>query len=115
MKETKKQITAQVTNKLTNKFNIERERLQKRCSELWALYVAEVKKRQKLQEENLKLKDQIEKYEDWNRRLQEFCNMPDGEREKAIEAFRVEQQAQHKYAEFVDQLDFFKQALGIMI
>ena len=114
MKETKKQITAQVTNKLTSKFNIERERLQKRCSELWVLYDAEVKKRKELQEENLKLKDQIEKYEDWNLRLQEFCNMPNGEREKAIEAFKVEQQAQHKYAEFVDQLDFFKQALGIM-
>ncbi len=110
MKETKKQITIQVTNKLTSKFNIERERQQKRYSDLWALYETEIKNRQKLQEENLKLKEQIEKYDDWNRRLQEFCNMPDGEREKAIETFRVE----HMNAEFVDSLDFFKKALGIM-
>ena len=114
MKETRKQIVAQVTNKLASKFNLEREYQNKRYSELWVKYEAEVKKHQELHEENLMLKDKVEKYEDWIHRLQEFCNLPDGERERAIEAFKAEQAAKHKYAEFVGGLDFFQRAIGIM-
>lgn len=114
MKETRKQIVAQVTNKLNSKFNAEREYQRERYSKLWVAYETEVKKRQDLQDENIKLKDKIEQYEDWIHRLQEFCNLPDGEREKAIEAFQAEQKAQHKYAEFVEDLSFFQRALGIM-
>ena len=62
----------------------------------------------------MQLRDKVEQYEDWIHRLQEFCNMPDGEREKAIVAFQEEEKAKHMYAEFVGNLDFYRRALGIM-
>ena len=38
----------------------------------------------RLKNENFELQDKINKYEDWIQRLQEWCNLPDDERTKAI-------------------------------
>lgn len=111
---TKKQIEENLRNKLAHKYNEDREIQRKRYTDLWGKYQEKYKTCEDLIQENMQLRDKVEQYEDWIHRLQEFCNMPDGEREKAIAAFQAEQKAQHKYAEFVGNLEFYQRALGIM-
>lgn len=45
---------------------------------------------EKLVEENETLKEKVRQYEEWIDRLQEFCNMPEDERIKAVEKFKQE-------------------------
>lgn len=115
MKESRKQIAAQVRNEVAKQYKMDIERWRQIAGERWDMYIEECKKRREIEAKVEALEEQNRQYKDWIERLQEFCNMPDGEREKAIEAFRAEQKAKHQYAEFVGSLDFFKNALGFML
>lgn len=115
MKESRKQIAAQVRNEVAKRYKEDIEHWKQIARERWDKYVAEEKKRREIEAKVEALEEQNRQYKDWIERLQEFCNMPDGEREKAIEAFKAEQNAKHQYAEFVGSLSFFKNALGFML
>lgn len=83
-KESKKQIKAQAINECSKQY---RERIKSLEIQVCALRtkLSEVE-RQKVEtdRENIKLKDELEKYQDWNRRLQEFMDMEPDVREKAL-------------------------------
>lgn len=95
MKETRKQIEAQVRNKLAKQYNERLDLANKGKAEAW-------KNNQDLKEENERLKEKIEQYEDWIERLQEFCNLPEDMRDKAIRKYTTEVKMQEEFNSFMN-------------
>lgn len=94
MKETKKQIKAQVINEVQKQFarkvaDVESSR------NYWRTCATNAQeenrkmriKASKMEEENEELKQKVQQYEDWIDRMQEFCGLPDGERQKAFTTY----------------------------
>ena len=99
MKETRKQIEAQVRNKLAKQYNERLELANKGKAEAWkAFYGAN----QDLKEENERLKEKIEQYENWIERLQEFCNLPEDMRDKAIRKYTEEVKMREELNSFMN-------------
>ena len=65
------------------------------------------KKNDDLRIENLKLKEQLEKYEDWNRRLQEFMDMTPEEREKVIQDSKFRVATNQRLNKIMDMFQYF--------
>lgn len=97
-RENRKQIKAQVTNEVRNKYfkiiegkNEEISQLVKRCLELQRC-------NKELVAENLKLKEQLEMYEDWNRRLQEYMDMDPDSRKEVIAQYRTSKELNDRFS-----------------
>lgn len=103
MKETRKQIEAQVRNKLAKQYNERLELANKGKAEAWKAFYEARKNNQDLKEENERLKEKIEQYENWIERLQEFCNLPEDMRDKAIQKFVEEAKTQEKFTTFMNK------------
>lgn len=88
-KETKKQIVAQTTNKIAKKYTQQLEVKNERIAALAKLNRELQEKNNFLEEENNTLKEKVNQYEDWIERLQEFVNMSDEDRTKAIKEFET--------------------------
>lgn len=114
-KETKKQIKAQVINDVQKQFarkvaDVESSRdywrtcatnAQEECRQLRI-------NARKLEEENGELKQKVLQYEDWVERMQEFCGLPDGERQKAFTTYMDGVKAQTERDETLKHTaDFF--------
>lgn len=94
MKETKKQIKAQVVNEVRRQYD---QKLQQKTEviELWKKKYLEVeavrrdvsKECRLLREENELLKQKVAQYEEWIERMQEFCNLPEEERKQAFTTY----------------------------
>lgn len=104
MKETKKQIEANLRNKLAKQYNQEREYQRDRYSKLWCDYMQKCDEAKALNNKVNELKEKIEQYEDWIHRLQEFCNMNEDEREKAVRDLKEER----KFKTYIENSDFYK-------
>lgn len=50
----------------------------------------------RLQNENDTLSNKVEQYEDWNRRLQEFLDLPEESRKEAIKQFKIQQDTNNR-------------------
>jgi len=94
MKETKKQIKAQVINEVRRQYDQKLQQKteaiaawQKRYMESDAVRRDVSKECRQLRDENLELKQKVQQYEDWIERMQEFCGLPDGERQKAFTTY----------------------------
>lgn len=94
MKQTKKQIKAQCMNELQGRFDrmnasmlAENKRLHQTVNELRDENRALSKEKRDLKNSNEVLQEKLSQYEDWIARLQEFCNLPDGERETAYKEY----------------------------
>lgn len=88
--ETKKQIVARVTNEVSKKYS-------QRIKDLTENIRFLTTKNSELYNNNVELRakysealEKIQQYEDWINRLQEFCNLPDNEREDAIKLYLKE-------------------------
>lgn len=94
MKETKKQIKAQVVNEVRRQYD---KKLQQKTEaiDLWRnkYLAAEAERRdiskecRSLREENESLKQKVAQYEEWVERMQEFCNLPENERKQAFTTY----------------------------
>ena len=88
--ETKKQIVARVTNEVSKRYSQKVKDLTENIRFLTTknseLYNNNVKLRAKYSE----ALEKIQQYEDWINRLQEFCNLPDNERDNAIKLYLQE-------------------------
>ena len=82
MKETRKQIVEQTRNDVARQYNAQISRLQERIDDLAEDYNTERRKRIECQEKVDELQEKVNQYEDWIRRLQEFMDMPDNQREQ---------------------------------
>lgn len=88
--ETKKQIVARVTNEVSKRYS-------QRIKDLTENIRFLTTKNSELYSNNVELRakysealEKIQQYEDWINRLQEFCNLPDNEREGAIKLYLQE-------------------------
>lgn len=88
---TTKQIKAQAINECAKQFRSKIENLELRLKAQVEINWSCQQRNKELQAENLKLKEQLEMYEDWNRRLQEYMDMKPDEREKAIQAYKTQE------------------------
>lgn len=96
-KETKKQIKAQLINELSRKFD-ERVKDIKASAKRWQDEYLEiqkssldlVKKNKELTDENLELKEKIAQYDEWIERMQDFCNLPEHDRQYAFKTYLSE-------------------------
>jgi hypothetical protein len=107
MKETKKQIKAQLTNDISLRFKrrIDVLETELRCvrSELRECD----NQRRKAERTVLELQDKVEKYEDWNRRLQEFMDMTPEEREKVIQDSKLRVATNERLNKIMDMFQYF--------
>ena len=87
MKQTKKEIEETLRNKLAKQYSEKSERYQERIDRLAQELYDERKKRLEAQQKVEELEEKVEQYEDWNRRLQEFMDMSDEDRKKAIKSY----------------------------
>ena len=110
-KETKKQIKAQLTNELSRKFDervkdikASAKRLQDEYLEIQKSNLDLVKKNKELTDENLELKEKIAQYEEWVERMQDFCNLPDHDRQYAFKTYLSEIESKAKANETLNTL-----------
>ena len=107
MKETKKELKARLTNEIAARFKNkikELEEEKRRAIDSWSRLV---EKNSILQAENIRLKDELEKYEDWNRRLQEFMDMTPEEREKVIQDSKLRVSTNQRLNKIRDMFQYF--------
>lgn len=83
-KESKKQIKAQAINECSKQYRSQIEDLKLRLVSTQTNFAILASENKRLRLENIELKDELEKYQDWNRRLQEFMDMEPDVREKAL-------------------------------
>ena len=104
-RENRKQIKAQVTNEVHNKYfkiivgkDEEISQLVQRCLKLQ-------KQNEELVAENIELKEQLEKYENWNRRLQEFMDMDPDSREEVITQYRTSKELNDRFSNILNMYE----------
>lgn len=102
MKESKKQLKAQLTNEIANRYRAEILNLKSDVAHYRAMYAEERKKTAQLLSEFAELKNELEKYQDWNRRLQEFMDMEPDARDKAIADLEVRSEISQKMKGVID-------------
>lgn len=106
-KESRKQIKAQAINECAKQFRSKIENLELRLKAQVEINQSCQQRNRELQAENLKLKDQLEKYEDWNRRLQEFMDMTSEEREKVIQDSKLRVSTNERLNKIMDMFQYF--------
>jgi cell shape-determining protein MreC len=107
MKQTKKQIEADLRNKICKQYTSHIDNLQKRIYELSDKLHNEIKKNIEVQTKMEELEEKVRQYEDWNRRLQEFMDMNEEDRKAAL--------AEAKFHEDLkDMVDMYKRFTGMI-
>lgn len=84
----RKQIEANLRNKLASQYNEKIEQLKSDKVVLKRLLNEMEKRAIKAENEYDELKEKVAQYEDWNRRLQEFMDMSEEDRIKYVENLR---------------------------
>lgn len=107
MKETKKQIKAQLVNEIAKQFHSRIENLEFRLNAQVQMNLDLRKKNDDLLIENIRLKEELEKYEDWNCRLQEFMDMTPEEREKVIQDSKLRVSTNQRLNKIMDMFQYF--------
>lgn len=102
MKETKKQIKAQLTNEIANRYKAEILNLKSDVMGFRAKYEEERKRRISAESQLSELQEKVEQYEDWVRRLQEFMDMEPDARDKAIADLKVRYEISQKMKGVMD-------------
>lgn len=90
MKQTKKEIEQTLRNKLCKQYSAKIENYQERIDKLANELYEERKKRLEAQRLVEELKEKVEQYEDWNRRLQEFMDMNEDDRKVAYAEMKTD-------------------------
>lgn len=110
-KETTKQLKARLINEISAKYSSKMTEMMVENAFLKNEVLNCREQISNLKEENRELKDKVEKFEDWNRRLQEFMDMTPEEREKHF----AELQTRNKLNEKMTSLMNMFQHLGLYI
>lgn len=96
---TKKQIEANLRNKIAKSNNEKYDFLQERFNNVSKQLYDARKRIIEAESCKAKLEEKIRQYEDWIDRLQEFCNMNEEDRKISIEAMIAEQNFKNYIAE----------------
>ena len=125
MKETKKQIRAQLVNEVRRQFEHQLQRKDDQIAHMQTLFnreqdrrIALEKKNNELVDANLRLKEKVKAFEDWTERMQDFCNLPEEERAPAFKTYldelRAKQQNEEAMNGLVDRLSAYSSFMGFM-
>lgn len=104
-RESRKQIKAQVTNEIRNRYFKIIEGKNEEINQLVKRGLKIQQWNQDLLSENIRLKEQLEKYEDWNRRLQEFMDMNPDDREEVINQYRTNKELNDRFNNIIDMYE----------
>lgn len=106
MKQTTKQIKAQLINELSKKYKESYGKDVKFFQGEYKRVEADNqrirKKFKELKNRNEELEQKVLQYEDWIHRLQEWCNLPDNEREEAIKKYKEDKKVSEMLGSFTD-------------
>lgn len=89
MKASLKEIREQTRNEVAKQYKKKISDYEERIHALHLSHENMWKKWSELSKENDELKEKLHIYEDWINRLQDFCNLPDEEREKAVKQYQT--------------------------
>ena len=101
---TNKQVREEVKKHLAAKYQADLENTKKRYSEWWNKYIESDKKVTRLTNENNELKQKIEALEDWNRRLMEFMDMPEDQRQDAYKQYIEDKKLNEQFSGWFDMM-----------
>lgn len=90
MKQTKKEIEATLRNRIANQYRERTTILENKIEMLADDYNKLNAKFVKVQNDLLEAQDKIRQYEEWIERMQDFCNMTEGDRKKAMMEYEVQ-------------------------
>ena len=90
MKQSKKQIEANLRNKMATQYKTKTENLQKQIEALQKTNHDLMMRAHKAEQEKMEMQDRLQQLEDWNTRLQEFMDMSEEDRQKYIENLRAQ-------------------------
>lgn len=102
MKETKKQIKAQLINEVSAQYRYKMARLENQIKYMENRLALQHKETLEYRQRALKAEEELEKYQDWNRRLQEFMDMEPDARDKAIADLKVRSEISQKMKGIMD-------------
>ena len=105
--ETKKQIKAQLRNKISKEYKYRLDRAEEECMKARENFFAEYNLRVQAEEKVTSLQEELDMYKDWVRRLQEFIDMDPETREVEIKKYK-EQMVLNDTLERVTNSDLFK-------
>lgn len=89
MKASLKEIREQTRNEVAKQYNAKIINYKTRIQTLEKSKDGLCQHIHELRKENDELKEKLHIYEDWINRLQDFCNLPDEEREKAVKQYQT--------------------------
>lgn len=102
MKETKKQIKAQLINEVSAQYRYKMARLENQIKYMENRLAQQRQETLEYRQRALKAEEELEKYQDWNRRLQEFMDMEPDARDKAIADLKVRSEINQKMKGVMD-------------
>ena len=113
-KETKKQIKAQLINEVSAQYKHDVERWKNNYNEMFEIAKKAEEERDEAKKKLHEIEDKLSQYEDWIERLQEFCNLSDEDREKAITKMKADFESESKYNIFLDKFKLWDKLFGAM-
>ena len=102
MKETKKQIKAQLINEVSAQYRYKIARLENQIKYMENRLAQQHQETLEYRQRALKAEEELEKHQDWNRRLQEFMDMEPDARDKAITDLKVRSDISQKMKGIMD-------------
>ena len=91
MKQTRKAIEANMRNKLAAQYKAKTERLEEEIERLRQRNKELSARAMKAEQEKMEMRDKLNQFKDWNRRLQEYMDM--GEEDRKAYAEKIKQEA----------------------
>lgn len=108
MIKTRKQIVEQTRNEVVKQYTANLQILMERINKLTKDYDVERQKRIECQERIDELQEKVNQYEDWIQRLQEFMDIPEGQREEYIAHMKEQENANKIMRQIINLYNFMK-------
>lgn len=113
-KESKKQIKAQLTNEIAARYKKDVEYWEGKYDKMFEAAKKAEKERDEATKRALAAEAKLNEYEDWIERLQDFCNLSDEDRKKAIEKMKADNESEAKYNVYLEHFNMWNKFLGAM-
>lgn len=113
-KESKKQIKAQLINEVAAQYRHSTECWKSNYNMMLETARKLEKERDEAKKRALAAEAKLAEYEDWIERLQDFCNLSDEDREKAIAKMKADSESESKYNVYLEHFNMWNKFLGAM-
>lgn len=81
------EIREEMRKQMAAKYKADVEHWKKLAADRWNNYMDATRRLADMNDENIKLKEQVEAQKEWIERLMEFVNMPDEQRKNAVNEY----------------------------